>query len=80
MSNNSTSNINIEFGAILGPAPLSPYAKCGGIISVAFPPTFNSAIPSSQPGITLPCPSGKSIGWPLSKEESNFVPSISLPV
>ena len=29
-----------------------------GIINFAFPPTANKAIPSSQPGITLPTPIG----------------------
>ena len=77
---NSTSKIKVALGGITPPAPLLPYAKWGGIIKVAFPPTFNNEIPSSHPGITLPSPKGNSIGAFLSYEESNFDPSVSLPV
>ena len=48
ISTSSTSNIRVAFGGITPPAPLAPYARSGGIINVAFDPTFNNEIPSSQ--------------------------------
>ena len=52
----STSKIKVALGGITPPAPLAPYARSGGIINVAFDPTFNKEIPSSHPLITLPLP------------------------
>ena len=80
ISTSSTSNIRVAFGGITPPAPLAPYARSGGIINVAFDPTFNNEIPSSQPLITLPLPNSNSIGWFLSYDESNFVPLLNFPV
>ena len=77
---NSTSKINVALGGITPPAPLSPYARFDGIIKVALPPTYKYEIPSSHPFITLPCPRTNSIGWFLSYDESNFVPSVNFPV
>ena len=50
------SNINIELGGIVLPAPLDPYPSSDGIIKVCLESCFISITPSSQPFITLPWP------------------------
>ena len=74
ISINSTSKIVVAFGGITLPAPRLPHPNSGGIINVAFAPTFSSWIPSSHPGITLLAPKINSIGS-LSIDESNCLPS-----
>src|SRR5690348_4057983 len=76
----STSKTSVALGGITPPAPLSPYARSGGIVSLRLPPTFIVATPSSQPLITCPWPSTNSNGWPRSTDESNFFPFVSHPV
>ena len=75
ISSNSTSNIRVALGGIKPPAPCSPYPNLEGIMNLALAPLFYNIIPSSQPGITLPIPTGKAIGSPLSIDESKIVPS-----
>ena len=71
----STSKIKSAFGGMLSPEPRAPYARLGGMTSVRLPPTFMPATPCSQPLMTLPAPSLKSIGVrPSSSDESNFLP------
>ena len=50
--------IKVEFGGIFPMARL-PYPISGGIINVRFSPLLIRAMASSQPLMTLPCPSGK---------------------
>ena len=59
---NSTSKISQAFGGITPPAPLAPYPKSGGIRKVAESPSLRRRIPSSQPLMTCPTPTGNSIG------------------
>src|SRR4051794_41803415 len=61
-STSLTTNTSVAFGGMTPPAPLSPYASCGGTISTAVSPTPRCAMPSSQPLITAPRPSGDAIG------------------
>ena len=57
---------------------LSPYARPGGMVSRALPPTFIICSPSCHPGITEL--SLNSVGSPRENDESKTVPSLSVPV
>ena len=61
-------------------SPAAPYARSGGIVSVRVPPTFIPFTPWSHPGMTSPAPRRNSNGSFRSRELSNFVPSMSVPV
>ena len=59
---------------------MSPYAYSGAHVRIAFSPFFIVATPLSQPRITSRAPSVNSNGVPRLTDESNTVPSVSLPV
>lgn len=52
IDNNSTSKINTVLGAIISPAPCSPYPNSDGINNLHFDPTGINCKASVQPGIT----------------------------
>ena len=73
----STSKVSSELGGIVFIC-LSPYARPGGMVSRALPPTFIICSPSCHPGITEL--SLNSVGSPRENDESKTVPSLSVPV
>ena len=71
--------MSVESGPMgLPGAPLGPYARAEGMKRRHFEPAFMSWSASTHPGIT--CVTPKVAGMPRSTEESNTVPSMSLPV
>ena len=56
------------------------HPSSGGIVSTAASPTCIDETPKSQPGITSPMPSVKSIGFPRLRLLSKTEPSARLPV
>lgn len=80
MSTSSVSKISVASGGMTPPAPRLPYASSGGITNRRFSPTHISRRPWSQPSMTWPTPSWNLIGLCLVSDESNTVPSSSLPV
>lgn len=52
IDNNSTSKINTVLGAIISPAPCSPYPNSDGINNLHLDPTGINCNASVQPGIT----------------------------
>lgn len=52
IDNNSTSKINTVLGAIISPAPCSPYPNSDGINNLHLDPTGINCKASVQPGIT----------------------------
>ena len=73
----ATSKVSSELGGIVFIC-LSPYARPGGMVSRALPPTFIICSPSCHPGITEL--SLNSVGSPRENDESKTVPSLSVPV
>ena len=69
--------MRVELGGIAPGNPLSPYPKLGGIVSKARSPRLMEATPMSQPDITCPTPRVKLNGEFLSRDESNFFPSVN---
>jgi hypothetical protein len=57
----------------------APYAYSGAHVRIASSPFFMVFTPSSQPLITFPVPRLNLKGSLRSREESNFVPSSSVP-
>mmetsp|Transcript_71380 Transcript_71380/g.220658 ORF Transcript_71380/g.220658 Transcript_71380/m.220658 type:complete len:352 (-) Transcript_71380:273-1328(-) len=74
---NSTSKTSAALAGIFGGEPASPYASSWEMVNLASSPFFMVATPKSQPLITWPLPSEKVNGSPLSREESNWLPSDS---
>ena len=54
-------------------------AEGGRMVSLRTSPTFMPGTPSSQPLTTWPTPIDVLKGWPRSRDESNLVPSWSVP-
>ena len=58
----------------------SPYASAAGMCTVLVSPCSMSFTAASKPGIIWPAAQVNSMGSPRSTDESNFVPSSSVPV